>query len=78
MAPASTALDGRRVLVELREDTDPENGGQYTLKRWKVTKVGQGGVEEIELRPDNGDFKVRRYGDGTDIRAVAELLEVLE
>jgi len=44
--------------VQLREDADPEHGGSYTLKRWHVAKLGSdGGVQEVELRPDNPDFK---------------------
>jgi len=60
-APAATALDGRRVVVQLREAADPEHGGSYTLKRWHVVKLASdGGVEEVELRPDNPDFKPMR------------------
>ena len=37
---------------------DPETGGAYTLKRWRVTAAGpDGGAAEIELRPDNPGFK---------------------
>jgi type III restriction enzyme len=78
-APSSTALDGKRVVVQLREDTDPETGGQYTLKRWRVAQLGQdGGVVEIELRPDNPNYKTKKYSakDG-DLRAVAEFVEVV-
>jgi len=78
-APAATALDGRRVVVELRGDGDPETGGAYTLKRWRVTKTGpDGGATEIELRPDNPSFTSRRTkpADG-DIRVIAEFLEVV-
>jgi hypothetical protein len=32
-APAATALDGRRIVVQLREAADPEHGGSCTLKR---------------------------------------------
>jgi hypothetical protein len=77
--PPSTALDGRRVVVQLREEADPDTGGQYTLKRWIVTKRSDdGSVAEVELRPDNPTFKSRRYPakDG-DIRVVAEFLEVV-
>ena len=79
-APPPIALDGRRVIVELRDEEDPETGGQYTFKRWHVTKLSpEGHVEEIELRPDNRDYKARklRPEDG-EVRAVAELLEVVE
>jgi len=78
-APAATALDGRRVVVQLREAADPEHGGSYTLKRWHVVKLASdGGVEEVELRPDNPDFKPMRMrrADG-EIRVIAEFLEVV-
>jgi hypothetical protein len=78
-APAPTALDGKRVIIQLREATDPETGGQYTLKRWRVTKYSdEGGVQEIELRPDNPGFVAKRYTakDG-ELRAVAEFLEIV-
>lgn len=77
--PSPTALDGKRVVVQLRDETDPDTGGQYTLKRWKVTKLGaEMEVLEVELRPDNPAFKSKRFSarDG-DIRAVAEFLEVV-
>jgi len=78
-APSPLGLDGRRVLVQYRDEKDPETGGQYTLKRWKVTQTGpDGGVVEVELRPDNPSFKSRRFKahDG-DLRVVAEFLEVV-
>lgn len=78
-APSATALDGRRVVVQLRDETDPDTGGQYTLKRWKVTKrTADAGVQEVELRPDNPAYKTKKFSakDG-DIRAVAEFLEVV-
>jgi type III restriction enzyme len=77
--PAATALDGKRVVVQLRDQADPETGGKYTLKRWRVTKhTADGGVEQIELRPDNPGFVPKKYTakDG-DIKAVAEFLEVV-
>ncbi len=77
--PGPKALDGKRLIVQLREQADPETGGQYTLKRWRVTKVSaDGGIEQIELRPDNPGFAAKRYTakDG-EIRAVAEFLEVV-
>jgi hypothetical protein len=79
VAPAPAALDGRRVVVQLRADTDPETGGSYTLKRWRVARTGpDGGAAEIELRPDNPAFKSLRMKPETgDIRAIAEFLEVV-
>jgi len=79
IAPAPAALDGRRVVVQLRTDTDPETGGSYTLKRWRVTRTGpDGGAAEIELRPDNPAFKpLRMSSESGDIRVIAEFLEVV-
>jgi hypothetical protein len=78
-APSATALDGRRVVVELREGAQSDLGGRYTLKRWRVVAMdSEGAVSEIELRPDNRAYKgIRmRQSDG-EIRVVAELLDVL-
>jgi type III restriction enzyme len=78
-APSAIALDGRRVVVELREGAESDLGGRYTLKRWRVTKLGpDGDVGEVELRPDNRAYRSipMRESDG-EIRVVAEMLEVL-
>lgn len=79
-APSATALDGHRVVVQLRDETDPDTGGRYTLKRWRVKQLAQeGGAQEIALLPDNPSLEPRTFRpeDG-DIRVVAEFLEVLE
>ena len=78
-APNAIALDGRRVVVELRETAEAELGGRYTLKRWKVAAMGSdGGAAEVELRPDNRAYRTLRLrGDDGDIRVVAEMLEVI-
>lgn len=79
-APAPTALDGRRVIVQLRDDEDPDTGGRYTFKRWRVTKLSaDGGVEEIELRADNPAFRAQRFRaqDG-EMRVVAEFVEAVK
>jgi hypothetical protein len=78
-APSAIALDGRRVVVELRDGEESDLGGRYTLKRWKVAKLdAAGGVVEIELRPDNRSYRTMRMrsSDG-EIRVVAEMIEVL-
>jgi hypothetical protein len=78
-APSPTALDGKRVIVQLRDETDTETGGKYTLKRWRVAQLGpDGAVVQIELRPDNPNYKAKKYTakDG-DLRAVAEFIEVV-
>ncbi|HEY4122370.1 MAG TPA: S24 family peptidase, partial [Byssovorax sp.] len=78
-APRPTALDGRRVIVELRDDADGELGGRYTLKRWRVAALdAEGHVAEVELRPDNSAYRTLRLrqADGA-VRVVGELLETL-
>lgn len=78
-APSATSLDGRRVIVQLRDEADADTGGRYTFKRWFVTKrAADGSVEQVELRPDNPTLKPTRYtaSDG-DVRVVAEFVEVV-
>lgn len=76
--PMPMALDGRRVVARLPSKADPETGA-YTLKRWKVTKIGVGGeILEVALRPDNKALEplVVTPADG-DVRVVAEYLETV-
>ena len=76
--PGAMNLDNRRVLVQLRDQGDPETGGTYTLKRWRVAKATAEGVRAIELRPDNPAFKPLRITPDTgEARVVAEFLEVV-
>ena len=77
-APSPGGLDGRRILVELREPNELDEGGRYTVKRWRVTKRGPSGeIVEVELRPDNPAFKPLRVGANEEIRPVGEFLEVV-
>ena len=78
-APSPVQLDGRRVVVQLREGSDPETGGAYTLKRLRVvSRDEQGAVNAVSLAPDNRAFATRQLAEGDgDVRIVAELLEVL-
>jgi hypothetical protein len=78
-APSGTSLDGRRVVVQLADTTDPETGGRYTLRRWRVARFSrEGSVEEVELVADNPVFPATRMQPGGgDTRVVAELLEVI-
>ncbi len=79
VAPDAMALDGRRVVVQLRDATDPDTGGSYTLKRWRVTATEPGGgAKEIELSPDNPGFKpIRMRREDGETRVIAEFLEVV-
>ncbi|MBI2900954.1 MAG: DEAD/DEAH box helicase family protein [Planctomycetes bacterium] len=76
--PSPFSLDGRRVVARLPSKSDPETGA-YTLKRWKVTKIGaRGEALEITLRADNKALKpiVVTPKDG-DLRVVAEYLDTV-
>lgn len=77
-ASSAIGLDGRRVVVQLREQHDPETGGAYTLKRWRVARMGSQGVEAIDLVPENPDFAALHFeAMQGDLRVVAEFLEVV-
>ena len=73
--PSPMALDGRRVVVRLASEADPETGA-YTLKRWKVSKLGGAGeILEVTLRPDNRDLKpLLVTPSSSEVRVVAEYL----
>ena len=73
---------GRRVLVELRDTTDPETGQRYTVKRYESEKAADGDLwrhERITLKPVNPEFApiVLTGLAGDEIDVVAELVEVL-
>jgi hypothetical protein len=65
--------------VELRGQEDPDAGGAYTLKRWRVAKTDRdGGIAELALTPDNPDFKpIRLRPEDGDVRVIAEFVEVV-
>lgn len=78
-APPPISLDGRRVVVELRNATDPDTGGAYTLKRWRVaSRTPEGAILAIDLLPDNRDFgTLHLTPEDGDLRVIAEFLEVV-
>src|SRR5258708_916183 len=83
--PAEGTRQGRVVLVQKRDFTDPEIGGGYTVKRYRSTKsTSEDGWhhETIELIPDNPDrakFPVLKFTstDETDLQTLAEFIETL-
>ncbi len=78
-APSPTALDGRRVVVQLRDATDPETGGSYTLKRWRVGDEPGGAPSRGRAPPRQPWVQtIRMRREDGDIRVIAELLDVLE
>ena len=82
-APVEGTRQGKVVLVQLRDATDPETGQRYTVKRYKSEKAEEGDSwrhVKITLDPVNPDFEpiVLTGADEGELQVVAELVEVLE
>jgi len=81
-APVEGARQGKTVLVQLRDATDPETGQRYTVKRYESEKANQGDSwrhDRITLKPLNASFEpiVLTGADEDQLKVVAELVEVL-
>ena len=81
-APVEGTRQGKTVLVQLHDATDPETGARYTLKRYESKKVQDGDSwrhATITLKPTNPEFEpiVLADADEGDVTVVAELVEVL-
>ena len=82
-APVEGTRQGKIVLVQLRDATDPETGQRYTVKRYKSEKAKKSDSwrhEKITLEPVNPDFApmLLTGADEGEFQVIAELLEVLE
>jgi len=81
-APVEGTRQGKTVLVQLRDVTDPESGERYTVKRYESEKAQDGELwrhERITLKPINPDFKpiVLTGADEGQLQVIAEFVEVL-
>ena len=81
-APVEGTRQGKTVLVQLRNATDPETGQRYTVKRYGSEKEKLGDSwrhTSITLKPLNPDFRpiVLTGADEQQLQVVAELVEVL-
>jgi type I restriction enzyme R subunit len=81
-APVEGTRQGKTVLVQLRDEVDPETGERYTVKRYESEKAPAGdswGHSRITLRPSNPEFEpiVLTAADEGQVEVVAELVEVL-
>jgi hypothetical protein len=82
-SPVEGTRQGKTVLVQLHDRTDPEHGGRYTLKKYFSEKAasddGSWRHVKVELRPNNPDFTPIELStdDEDSLRVVAELLAVL-
>jgi SOS-response transcriptional repressor LexA len=81
--PVAGTRQGRTVIVQLIDKTDPETGERYTIKRYQSEKVASedGGWRHIKitLKPNNPDFQPIELTceDEGSVEVIAELLEVL-
>ena len=81
--PVEGTRQGKIVLVQLRDATDPETGQRYTVKRYASEKVKEEDSwrhVKITLKPANPDFEpiVLSGADEDELQVIAELVEVLE
>ena len=83
VAPVTGSRQGKTVLVQLRDATDPETGERYTVKRYQSEKIqsdeGAWRHCKITLKPNNPDFQAIELTveDEGEFRVIAEFLEVL-
>jgi len=81
-APVEGTRQGKTVLVQLRDATDPETGQRFTVKRYESEKIKDGDSwrhAKITLKPVNPDFEpivLASAGEG-ELQVIAELVEVL-
>ena len=75
-APLAGSRQGKIVLVELRDQTDPETGGRYTVKRYESERIQDGDTwrhDRVLLRPINPDYPTLELrGREEEVRVVAE------
>ena len=81
-APVEGMRQGKTVLVRMRDDTDPESGQRYTVKRYRSEKVADGDSwrhTRISLNPINTDFQpiVLTNAEEGQVQVIAEVVEVL-
>jgi SOS-response transcriptional repressor LexA len=74
---------GKIVLVQLHEGSDPEHGGRYTVKRYESEKSedpdGTWRHVTVRLKPENPQFQpiVLTVEDEGSVAVIAELVQVL-
>jgi SOS-response transcriptional repressor LexA len=80
--PVTGSRQGKVVLVQHRDISDPESGGTYTVKRYRsakrATEEGAWGHAEVILEPLNRDFEpiVLRGLEEDEVRVIAQVMKV--
>lgn len=82
VAPVTGTRQGRTVLVELRDATDPETGHRYTVKRYESDQARDADSwrhTRITLKPANPAYApiVLQGVEEDAVQVVAELIDVL-
>jgi phage repressor protein C with HTH and peptisase S24 domain len=67
----------RPVLVRHGGTADPDTGGQFTVKRYRMDK-GADGKPRVVLEPANPEFKPLVVAPGEEVSVIAEVLAVLD
>jgi hypothetical protein len=76
---------GKVVLVQHRSISDPDTGGQYTVKRYESEKITSGDGDwrhsRITLKPDSTDPRYKpmvfEEENASDLKVIAEMVAVL-
>lgn len=81
-APVEGTRQGKTVLVQLRDEVDPETGQRYTVKRYESEKARAGDSwrhTKITLKPTNPAYAPIVIEDVEEdaVQVIAELVEVL-
>lgn len=78
-SPVVGPLEGRVIVAELRDHSDPETGGAYVLKRVGSVELHPRGGLQLQLRSDNPDFAplLIHADDSNELRIIAELERVV-
>ena len=81
-APVTGSRQGRTVLVQLRDATDPETGHRYTVKRYESEKARAGDSwrhAKITLKPTNPAYApiVLEGVEEDAVQVIAEIVDVL-
>jgi type I restriction enzyme R subunit len=81
-SPVTGSRQGRTVLVQLRDATDPETGHRYTVKRYESEKARADDSwrhTKITLKPTNPAYAPIVLEDVEEdaVQVIAELVEVL-
>ena len=72
--------EGKIVLAQLHDATDPEGGGSYTVKRYHSEKVAEDGEwrhSRVVLQSVNGAIEDIELAPGQDVDVFAEFGTVL-